>query len=83
LEGAGLIEREACEIDRRGAFAAITDEGIEMLDSPKERLRQRMWSVYCRGIERYFACHLDPTEAKLLVKILDRMTLKGENFNHD
>jgi DNA-binding MarR family transcriptional regulator len=75
LEGAGLIEREACEIDRRGAFAAITDEGIEMLD--------RMWSVYCRGIERYFACHLDPTEAKLLVKILDRMTLKGENFNHD
>jgi DNA-binding MarR family transcriptional regulator len=71
LEGAGLIEREACEIDRRGAFAAIADEGIAMLD--------RMWSVYSRGIERYFACHLDPTEVKLLVKILDRMTVRGDN----
>jgi DNA-binding MarR family transcriptional regulator len=67
LEGAGLICRESCEIDRRGAFAVITDEGIEMLD--------RMWSVYGRGIERYFACHLDPTEVKLLVKILGRMTV--------
>jgi DNA-binding MarR family transcriptional regulator len=70
LESAGLIEREACEIDRRGAFAAITDEGIEMLD--------RMWSVYGRGIEQYFACHVDPTEVKLLVKILDRMTVNDE-----
>jgi hypothetical protein len=45
-----------------------------MLDSPKERLRQRMWSVYGRGIEQYFACHLDPTEVKFLVKILNRLT---------
>jgi DNA-binding MarR family transcriptional regulator len=71
LEGAGLICREACEIDRRGAFAMITDEGIAMLD--------RMWSVYGRGIERYFACHLDPTEVKLLVKILDRMTVNDDS----
>lgn len=71
LEVAGLIEREACEIDRRGAFAVITGEGIEMLD--------RMWSIYGRGIERYFAYHLDPTEVKLLVKILDRMTFRSDN----
>jgi DNA-binding MarR family transcriptional regulator len=71
LEVAGLICREACEIDRRGAFAMITEEGIAMLD--------RMWSVYGRGIERYFACHLDPTEVKLLVKILDRMIVRGDN----
>jgi DNA-binding MarR family transcriptional regulator len=71
LEVAGLIERESCEIDRRGAFATITLEGIAMLD--------RMWSVYGRGIERYFACHLDPTEVKLLVKILDRMTVNDDS----
>lgn len=71
LEVAGLIYRESCEIDRRGAFAVITVEGIAMLD--------RMWSVYGRGIERYFACHLDPTEVKLLVKILDRMTFMSDN----
>jgi hypothetical protein len=43
------------------------------------RYRQRMWSVYGRGIERYFACHLDPTEVKLLVKILDRMTVSDDS----
>jgi DNA-binding MarR family transcriptional regulator len=73
LEVAGLICREACEIDRRGAFAMITEEGIAMLD--------RMWLVYGRGIERYFACHLDPTEVKLLVKILDRMIVRGDNMS--
>jgi DNA-binding MarR family transcriptional regulator len=71
LEGAGLIERESCEIDRRGAFAVITEEGIAMLD--------RMWSIYGGGIERYFACHLDPTEVKLLIKILDRMTVNDDS----
>jgi DNA-binding MarR family transcriptional regulator len=75
LEVAGLICREACEIDRRGAFAMITEEGIAMLD--------RMWLVYGRGIERYFACHLDPTEVKLLVKILDRMIVRGDNMSEN
>jgi len=27
LEGAGLVRREACPSDRRGAFAVLTDEG--------------------------------------------------------
>lgn len=66
LEGAGLIQREQCPSDRRGAFALITDEGLGMLD--------RMWVVYRQGIEQYFACHLDTTEAKVLVKILNKMT---------
>jgi DNA-binding MarR family transcriptional regulator len=71
LEVAGLICREQCSIDRRGAFAVIRAEGIVMLD--------RMWSIYGRGIEQYFACHLDPTEVTLLVKILDRMTFRDDN----
>jgi DNA-binding MarR family transcriptional regulator len=66
LEVAGLIQREQCSSDRRGAFAVITDEGHKMLD--------RMWVVYGQGIEKYFACHLDTTEAKLLIKILNRIT---------
>jgi DNA-binding MarR family transcriptional regulator len=65
LEVAGLICREQCLIDRRGAFAVIREEGIAM--------RDRMWSVYGRGIEQYFAGHLDPTEVKFLVKILNRL----------
>jgi DNA-binding MarR family transcriptional regulator len=66
LEVAGLICREQCSIDRRGSFAVIREEGIAM--------RDRMWSVYGCGIETYFACHLDPTEVKFLVKILNRLT---------
>ena len=65
LEVAGLIQREQCSSDRRGAFAVITDEGQKMLD--------RMLVVYGQGIEKYFACHLDWTEVKLLIKILNRI----------
>ncbi len=66
LEVAGLIRREQCPQDRRGAFAVITDEGLMM--------RDRMWSVYGQGIENYFAARLDVGEVKFLIKILDRMT---------
>ncbi len=65
LEVAGLIQREHCQRDRRGAFAVITEEGHAM--------RDRMWSVYGQGIETYFAAHLDASEVKFLIKILDRM----------
>ncbi|MBI4780997.1 MAG: MarR family transcriptional regulator [Oscillatoriophycideae cyanobacterium NC_groundwater_1537_Pr4_S-0.65um_50_18] len=66
LEVAGLIQREQCPSDRRGAFAVITDKGFKMLD--------RMWEVYGRGIEKYFACHLDANEVRFLVKILNKIT---------
>lgn len=66
LEVAGLVQREQCPSDRRGAFAVITDEGFRMLD--------QMWFVYSQGIEKYFACHLDINEVKFIVKILNRIT---------
>lgn len=66
LEIAGLIQREQCPSDRRGAFAVITKEGYKMLD--------RMWAVYSQAIENYFACHLDATEVKFLIKLLNRIT---------
>jgi DNA-binding MarR family transcriptional regulator len=64
LEIAGLIRKEICQSDRRGAFAVITDEGLKMLD--------QMWEIYGKGIMKYFACHLDSEEAKILIKILNR-----------
>jgi DNA-binding MarR family transcriptional regulator len=66
LEAAGLVEREQCPIDRRGSFAVITDAGFTTLD--------QMWLVYGQGIEKYFASHLDATEVKFLVKILNKIT---------
>jgi DNA-binding MarR family transcriptional regulator len=46
LEAAGLVRREAVPGDRRGAYAVITKEGIDLL--------RRMWPIYARGIATYF-----------------------------
>lgn len=70
LEAAGLIQREQCPSDRRGAFAVLTEAGFKM--------RDRMWLVYSQGIEKYFACHLDTQEVKFLISILNRMTSSTE-----
>jgi DNA-binding MarR family transcriptional regulator len=46
LEAAGLVRREAVPGDRRGAYAVITKEGIDLL--------RKMWPIYARGIATYF-----------------------------
>jgi DNA-binding MarR family transcriptional regulator len=46
IEAAGLLRREPVPEDRRGAYAMITEEGVEML--------RKMWPVYARGIEALF-----------------------------
>jgi DNA-binding MarR family transcriptional regulator len=56
IEAGGLVRREPVPEDRRGAYAALTDEGVEML--------RKMWPVYARGIEELF---LDPVGADAAV----------------
>ncbi len=46
LEAKGLVRREAVPGDRRGAYAVVTQEGIDLL--------RRMWPIYARGIATYF-----------------------------
>jgi DNA-binding MarR family transcriptional regulator len=53
VEAAGLLRREPVPEDGRGSYAAITDEGTNML--------QRMWPVYRRHIQQDF---LDPLGAE-------------------
>lgn len=65
LERAGLIRREACDADRRGAYCAITDKGCEM--------RKRMWPVYRAEIDRLFARHLTDTQARVIGDCLERI----------
>jgi len=65
LEKAGLLRREPDPEDRRGAFAAITDEGRAML--------RRMWPVYAGGIAEHFGGHLSDEEARLLTEALSRV----------
>jgi len=65
LEEAGLVRRERAPEDRRGAFAAITEEGRAM--------RARMWPVYGQAISELFEAHLAPGEAEVIRAALLRM----------
>jgi DNA-binding MarR family transcriptional regulator len=64
VEAAGLVRREPVPEDGRGAYVAITEEGIEAL--------RRIWPVYARGIERHF---LEPvgSDAARLRRVLERV----------
>jgi DNA-binding MarR family transcriptional regulator len=65
LEAAGLVRRERCPSDRRGAFAVLTDQGRSVL--------RRAAPVHLRGIQQHFARHLDDQEARWLAEALDRV----------
>lgn len=71
LESAGLACRKSCPTDRRGAFAAITEQGLEML--------QQMWPVYTCAIAKYFARHLNDKEVEVFTKVLERMLACTKN----
>jgi DNA-binding MarR family transcriptional regulator len=69
LEAAGLLCREACPTDRRGAFAVLTDEGRATL--------LRTWPAYARGIADYFARYLSTEEADAVAAALERVARRG------
>ena len=58
LEGAGLIGREACSMDRRGYHAVLLPTGADML--------RRMWPVYEAELERHLAAALSDAEAEVI-----------------
>jgi DNA-binding MarR family transcriptional regulator len=65
LEAEGLLIRDRCGTDRRGAYAVITEKGIAAL--------QQTWPIYARGIAEYFAQWLTLEEAKLLESAFRRI----------
>jgi len=65
LEADGLLTRDRCGTDRRGAYAVITEQGVAAL--------RRAWPVYARGIVEYFAQWLTPEEAQVLESALERI----------
>ncbi|MGH9177165.1 MAG: MarR family winged helix-turn-helix transcriptional regulator [Acidimicrobiales bacterium] len=62
---AGLVERQVCPTDRRGAFAVLTAQG-------RARLR-RAAPVHLRGIQEHFAAHLAGDEVDAIRRGLDRV----------
>jgi len=68
LEAAGLLRRERCPKDRRGAYAVLTEAGLAM--------QQQMWAVYAKGIAESFAAHLSPDESQTMQQAFMRMLTK-------
>jgi DNA-binding MarR family transcriptional regulator len=61
---AGLIERRACERDRRGHYVQLTEAGRETL--------ARMQPVYDRALAESFGTELSADEVERLAGLLDR-----------
>lgn len=62
MEQVGLVKREICDSDRRGAFAVITQEGLAV--------RQQMWQVYSQSIYAHFAQQLSEEQIASLTQVL-------------
>ncbi len=69
LQGAGLLRREPDPADRRGSYAAITEDGRAML--------RRMWPVYAAGIAEHFGRHLTDEETRVIASALGRVADAG------
>jgi DNA-binding MarR family transcriptional regulator len=65
LEAAGYVSRAACETDRRGSMASLTDAGRERLE--------RALPVHVQGIADHFLCHLAPDELASLRTTLAKL----------
>ena len=65
LEAEGLLARERCGTDRRGAYAVLTDAGLAAL--------RQAWPVYMRGIVEHFAGYLNDEEVRVLTEVFQRI----------
>lgn len=63
---AGLIERQECPTDRRGAFAHITARG--------KAAHKRAHAVFLRSLDRNLGSVLSPGEAESLRTALERLS---------
>jgi DNA-binding MarR family transcriptional regulator len=69
LEDAGLVNRQVCEEDRRGAHVVITRAGRVLL--------KKMWPVYERAIAEYFGRLLSEDEVERLAELMQRFVGKS------
>ena len=65
LEAEGLLTRDRVGEDRRGAYAVLTEAGVEAM--------RGAWPFYERGILRYFASSLTGDETAFLDALLAKI----------
>lgn len=69
LERDGLIERQRCASDARGAWAQLTPQGRERLTTGRD--------VWLAALHRHFLSRLTPAELELLAQLPDRVAADG------
>lgn len=69
MQRAGLVEREACEEDRRGTYAALTDDGAYLLE--------RCTPTYVRGVVEHFGELLADDEIATVAEVMRRIAEKA------
>lgn len=65
MAAGGLVRRESSDVDRRGAFAVLTDQG-------KQELREAL-PIALEVFDRFFRQRLTPEEFDDLARLLDRL----------
>ena len=66
MEKAGLVRREPSKVDRRGYYAILTDEGLQVF--------RRARPIHLRGIDEHFTRHLDDTDVRALRAVVTKLT---------
>lgn len=66
LEREGLVIRETFADDGRGRWVAVTDSG--------RALRERMWTIYGKAIDRHVGSKLDDASAGAISGLLKRFS---------
>jgi len=62
LESNGLVKRQACNVDGRGNIIKITKKGLQ--------LKQEVWPVYAKAIQKLIAEPLTVTQIQVLAEIM-------------
>jgi len=77
MEAEGLVTRQACPTDRRGAFAVLTAAGMARVEAAAP--------THLRGVRRLFVDHLSgaevPTVADALAQVADALVPAGRGAN--
>lgn len=66
LERSGHVVRNPDPANRRATRVQLTPRGFSELESA--------WQVHARGVERWFARHVNPRQAKVLVEVFAAVT---------
>ena len=66
LEKNGLVRRDACPEDQRGAYVVIAADGKRML--------KRMWPTYAKALKQNFADRFSKQELATLSRLLAKLS---------